>query len=98
MTYKYHIYQLKDNMHDKMFISFGMLIKFGLDFDIKDYDEVYSGEIEGGNSDYFVLEDLFELFNIRRPEDFKGHSLSTSDVVVLNGTMYYCDSLGWKKI
>ena len=70
MTYKYNIFKLKDNMHDKMFIGFDMLAKLGLSFDIKDYDEVYSGEIEGGNSDYFVLEDLFEMFNINHPKDF----------------------------
>lgn len=98
MIYKYQIFQLKENAASKMFLSFDRLAKYGHTFDIKDYDEVYSGEIEGGNSEYFVLEDLFEIFNVRRPEDFKGHSLSTSDVVVLNGTMYYCNSLGWKKL
>lgn len=29
------------------------------------------------------------------PEDFKGHSLSTSDIVSLDGKLYYCDSFGW---
>ena len=48
------------------------------------------------------LERIFEKFNIDRPEDFKGHSLSVSDVVVLhqNGkdTAHYTDSIGFVDI
>lgn len=101
-TFKYHIYQLDyslptvKNSH-KMFASWDILIKYEGGFDIKDYKEVYSGEIEGV-SEKIILEELFEQFNLRHPEDFHGHSMSVSDVVVLNGTMYYCDSIGWKKL
>ena len=35
---------------------------------------------------------------IHHPKDFRGHSLSVSDVVRLDGTDYYCDSLGWVNI
>lgn len=31
----------------------------------------------------------------KTPDDFKGHSLSTSDIVELDGKLYYCDSFGW---
>ena len=40
------------------------------------YDKVYSGDVKCRN-----LEDVFTLFNSRRPEGFRGHSLSVSDVV-----------------
>lgn len=62
----------------------------------EDYDVVYEGEIEVKDADvYGPLEKLFQIFNINHPADFEGHSLSTSDVVHLGDTDYYCDSIGW---
>lgn len=44
----------------------------------------------------------YTRFNIERPEDFTGHSLSVSDVVVIrqNGqeTAHYCDSFGFSEV
>ena len=62
-------------------------LKFmGLDFtrqklrtaepDCSAYDKVFSGDVRCGN-----LEDVFTLFNTSRPKNFRGHSLSVSDVV-----------------
>lgn len=49
-----------------------------------------------------TLEDIYTRFNIDHPEDFKGHSLSVSDVVVLHekgsDTAYYVDSIGFKEV
>jgi len=46
-----------------------------------------------------ILEGIFYEFNQNRPEDFEGHhSLSTSDIVSLDGTLYYCDDFGWREI
>lgn len=61
------------------------------------YKEVYTGEIEGDDV-YVVLEALFTKFNIHRPEDFHGHSMSVSDIVKINGKYYYCDSIGWEEV
>jgi len=103
MKYKYHIYQLdKDNenvrKNHKMFEPWDMLIKYS-NFNMKEYNNVYDGEIEVvGKRDEVILDMLFTEFNLNHPDDFHGHSLSVSDVVVLNGTIYYCDSLCWKKI
>ena len=48
------------------------------------------------------LNELYETFNIRRPEDFRGHSLSVSDIVALkqNGVVscHYVDSWGFKEL
>ena len=59
---------------------------------------VYTAPLEEGTS----LEDIFTQFNIDRPEDFRGHSLSVSDVVVLhqNGenTCHFVDSFGYKEV
>ena len=63
------------------------------------YDMVYSGNVKCRN-----LEDVFTLFNSGRPEDFRGHSLSVSDVVEVEDAagitpgFYFCDSFGFKEI
>ena len=44
------------------------------------------------------LEAIFTAFNCNHPIGFRGHSLSVSDVVSLNGEYYFCDSFGFKKI
>ena len=45
---------------------------------------------------------MFETFNVNRPEDFKGHSLSVSDVIAVREegewVSYYVDSFGFRKI
>jgi len=62
------------------------------------YDKVYSGDVKCRN-----LEDVFTLFNSRRPEGFRGHSLSVSDVVEVEDAagitpgFYFCDSFGFKE-
>ena len=71
--------------------------KPGLDSEI--YDKVFDGTIDGSS-----LEDVFCAFNLGRPEGFKGHSLSVSDVVeVIQSTetepgFYFCDSIGFQKV
>ena len=66
-------------------------------FNFKDYTLTYEGEIEVEDINK-TLEDLFTKFNIERPEDFKGHSLSVSDIIELDGKYYYCDNVGWTEI
>jgi len=68
-------------------------------FNFKDYKLVYEDVIipnEGPIEN--TLEELFEVFNVERPADFKGHSLSVSDIVELDGYYYYCDNVGWTDI
>lgn len=63
------------------------------------YDLVYKAEVSCKN-----LEDIYRMFNLEHPEDFRGHSLSVSDVVeigegeaVAKG-FYFCDSFGYQKV
>lgn len=92
---KYKIKQIKDVENCDYAFFWWELAKDK--FDIDDYGVVYEGEIQGDNPNV-VLEELFEIFNIRHPEDFHGQSLSVSDVVELDGVNYYCDSSGWVKL
>lgn len=68
-------------------------------FSLDDYLLVYTGEIKSERPHiYEVLEDIFGKFNTNLPEDFRGHSLSVSDIVELDGVKYYCDSTEWTEI
>lgn len=67
-------------------------------FDLQRYNKVYEGEIESDDIDSVTLEELFRIFNIDHPANFRGHSLSVSDVVILDGKKYYCDNYGWQLI
>ena len=96
----YDIYQLKDfpERRDYAFEPLDRLHKHGFKVDIQNYDKVYSGAMFPGEN----LESIYTRFNIERPEDFTGHSLSVSDVVVIrqNGqeTAHYCDSFGFSEV
>ena len=96
----FSIYQIKggDETRDLRFEPYDRLIASGHRVDVKNYALVYSAPLTPGTS----LEDIYTRFNIDHPKDFKGHSLSVSDVVVLhqNGqdTAHYVDSFGYKDV
>ena len=95
----FSIYQLKrgDETRDLRFESYDRLTAAGHAVDPANYDLIYSAPLAPGTS----LEAIFTRFNIDHPKDFKGHSLSVSDVVVLhqNGqdTAHYVDSIGYRQ-
>lgn len=92
---KYQLLQLTKR-NDYRFMNYRFAKEHG--FNLNDYELVYEGEIKDNNNYSEVLENLFTKFNINRPEDFKGHSMSMSDIVVLNGQKFYCDSIGFKRV
>ena len=98
MKYQYQIWQLKENFVREL--GFRSYDKVEDNFFKENYSEVYQGDLEvkSGERIYEVLEDLFRIFNVHRPADFKGHSLSVSDVVVVNGRAFYCDKVGWVEV
>lgn len=92
---KYEILQLKrEHIGDYGFNTYGYAVKHGLN--IEHYDKVYEGEITDEYSYMTACHVLYEKFNLDRPEDFKGHSLSVSDIIVLDGRKYYTDIVGFK--
>lgn len=99
----YKIYQLKkgEEYRNLRFTRWDDMPRFNLSFDRKNYDEVYGGNIADVTKFPFkegILEDIFKKFNNDRPEDFTGHSLSVSDVVVLEdkegSSAYFVDTVG----
>ena len=100
---KYEILQLNRNnvnvqRDGLMFMPWSYVDeKYG--FNHWNYRKVYEGEIDDPSRTISeVLDDLFYIFNHNHPEGFQGHSLSVSDVVVLEGVKYYCDSCGWVNV
>ena len=96
----FSIYQLKqgDETRDFRFEPYDRLQAAGNVVDKANYELVYSAPLAPETS----LEDIYTRFNIDHPKDFKGHSLSVSDVVVLhqNGqdTAHYVDSVGFRQV
>ena len=96
----FSIYQIKggDETRDLRFEPYDRLQAAGNVVDRANYELVYSAPLAPGTS----LEDIYTRFNIDHPKDFKGHSLSVSDVVVLhqNGqdAAHYVDSFGYKSV
>ena len=94
---KFKLYQIKDVENCKYAFG-GYNTAMKNNFSINDYEVVYEGEVMIKPDVHAMLETVFYIFNCRRPEDFKGRSMSISDVVELNGKVYYCDSFGFKEI
>lgn len=95
---KVEIYQLQIDAPGKfmgtMFAPIGECRLQDGKVDATGYKKVYEYETEENVS----LDDIFYKFNMEHPEDFPGHSLSVSDVVALDGKLYFCDSFGWAEI
>lgn len=100
---KFQIYQLPggDKYHGIRFAGMDELKAEGVQLNHDDYELFYEGEVGEfrGNA---TLEALYTQFNTKHPEDFRGHSLSVSDVIVISvdgkDTAYFCDSFGFTEM
>lgn len=99
---KIRIYQinLKRDTNNVAFMNLEFLekVKGVHTVDSKIYDRVFDGEV-----DCKTLEDVYQMFNLNHPKDYKGRSLSVSDVVEVikdeeTSEFYFCDSIGFKQI
>ena len=98
----YAIYQLKDDysLREYRFEPLERLKAAGLSVDWGNYNHIYTGTVESGKNIAAVeLEKIYMKFNANQPEDFCGHSLSVSDIVVLHrdvkAAAYYVDSFDY---
>ena len=84
------------------FVSLKRLRRQGKEPNIDHYEMVYTAPLPAYEDLNDMLEELYVRFNIDRPEDFKGHSLSVSDIIVIrqNGqeSAYYVDDIGFKEL
>lgn len=98
------IYQLKrtEETRDLRFEPLERLQAVGLTVERDNYDMIYTDRLADTGSTPEKLNALWERFNIDHPADFKGQSLSVSDIVALkqNGAVscHYVDSFGFKEL
>ena len=97
---QFGIYQItaRDPEHDYRFMNLDFVKRHGMEVNRADYELVYTAPLTENDT----LEAIYERFNIQRPTDFTGHSLSVSDVVVLNDgkslKACYVDSIGFAEL
>ena len=96
----YAIYQIKDNSEERgyRFMGLDFVTSHGMTVDAADYAFIYGGRLSGEET----LDSLYEKFNLNHPAGYQGHSLSVSDVVVMQrdgqAKAYYVDSFGFKEL
>lgn len=97
----YCIYQLRRDpeLAELRFMNSQYLREHGLEPAFDHYEAVYSGSLPSDGSTEARLDDLYMKFNTAHPQDFTGHSLSVSDIVVLRQqgavSSHYVDSVGF---
>ena len=97
---EFRIYQWDDTdrKKDYTFMPYHMMQSMNACINVSSYKLVYESSIRQSAT----LDDIFEIFNLDHPDDFKGHSLSVSDVVAIKEgeiwTAYFVDSFGFQKI
>lgn len=97
---QYGIYQHKEDGNGRVYTFMGMdyVERNGIKIEKSDYNLVYTGELKRGET----LDSIYEKFNINHPDDFRGHSLSVSDVIVLNENgkiqAFYVDTFGFQEL
>ncbi|MCI6044096.1 DUF3849 domain-containing protein [bacterium] len=97
---RYTIYQIVDSTKGReyAFMSMDFVTSHDMTVDAADYHYVYGGRLSEG----VTLDSLYEKFNLNHPENYTGHSLSVSDVIVLQKESetkaYYVDSFGFQEL
>ena len=96
----FSIYQLKGGNEtlDYRFEPLDSIHRNGLSVKPENYEQVYTAPLTAKDD----LESIYTRFNVDRPADFTGHSLSVSDIVVLHqggkDTAHYCDRAGFSEV
>ena len=97
---RYGIYQIIDSSpgREYEFMNLNFIERHGYQVRKEDYELIYSNEMHYGDT----LDSLYEKFNIAHPADYTGHSLSVSDIVVLNENgnvkAYFVDSISFREL
>ena len=91
---KVRIYQINKELdtENALFMGFDFAEKHG-GVDSSTYRCVFDGSLNCSD-----IEEVYALCNAEHPIGYYGHSLSVSDIVELDNTCYFCDSIGFKKL
>ena len=97
---RYAIFQIDENGKGREYLFFNMdfIQRKGMEVEGGDYSLIYGGRLGQEEN----LDTLYEKFNVNHPEGYTGHSLSVSDVVVVNReghvSAYFVDSFGFTEL
>lgn len=97
---RYAIFQLKDDekLRDYHFSNSKYLKNHGMYIDRENYNRVYRGRLQEKET----LDDIYRRFNVDRPQDFYGHSLSVGDIISIKKdgaiTTHFVDSFGYTEV
>lgn len=98
----FSIYQLKkDAPRELFFEGYESIVQDGHTVSLENYDKIYTAPFETGET-VTTLDGIYQQFNTDRPADFTGHSLSVSDLVVIDYpgslTVHYVDRFGFTSL
>ena len=101
---KYAFYRLKDTEENarRLFMTSSYLQMTG-SWPPKPaaYEKIYEGTVSEDRT-IVVLEDLYTMFNQHHPKDFRHHSMSVGDIIVLTDTKepgaHFCDPIGFTEV
>jgi len=103
-TDAYAILQLRrtDETAMERFESLASLSRMGKEPELDHYEVVYTAALPPYKDQSMMLEGLYEKFNLDHPSDFRGHSLSVSDIVAIKTdgmvSSHYVDSIGFAEL
>ena len=98
------IYQIRrgGELDAYRFMNYDYLQSKGVSPERGGYDAIYTGGFMDYGNARTNLDMIYQRFNVDHPADFKGHSLSVSDIVALkqNGVVscHYVDSIGFREL
>lgn len=98
------IYQIRrgGELDAYRFMNYDYLQSKGVTPEHDGYDAIYTGGLADYGDNKTNLDMIYQRFNVDHPADFKGHSLSVSDIVALkqNGVVscHYVDSIGFREL
>ena len=98
------IYQIRrgGELDAYRFMNYDYLQSKGIMPERGGYDAIYTGGFMDYGNARTNLDMIYQRFNVDHPADFKGHSLSVSDIVALkqNGVVscHYVDSIGFREL
>ena len=98
------IYQIRrgGELDAYRFMNYDYLQSKGVTPERGGYDAIYTGGLADYGDNRTNLDMIYQRFNVDHPADFKGHSLSVSDIVALkqNGVVscHYVDSIGFREL
>ena len=98
------IYQIRrgGELDAYRFMNYDYLQSKGVTPEHDGYDAIYTGGLADYGDNKTNLDMIYQRFNVDHPADFKGHSLSVSDVVALKKdgvvSCHYVDSIGFREL